>query len=139
MSTILINGNAYAHANVTPLIGGVVIHSISSISYGEEQEKENNFGIGERPVSRGRGPIKPSEVSIEMSMNDVEAIRDSAPNGSLLQVAAFDIPVIFNNGQRVVQHTIKNAEFTNDGVESSTDSKDIKYTFSLVCSHIKFR
>jgi len=137
--SVLINGRAYAHANVTPIVGGTVLHSISSINYGEEQAKENNYGLGERPVSRGQGPIKPKEVTIEMSMNDVEALRDAAPNGSLLQIAAFDIPVIYNNGQRVVQHVIKNAEFTDDGVESTTDNTDIRRSFTLVCSHVKWR
>lgn len=136
--SVLINGKAYAHANIIPMIGGVVIHSITQISYGESQEKENQYGIGKRPVSRGQGPIKPDEVSIEMSMNDVEIIRDNAPNKSLLQIAPFDIPVVYNNGQRVIRDVIKNCEFTTDGRESAVDNKDIKKTFTLISSHVEF-
>lgn len=136
--SVLINGKAYGHANIVPMIGGVVIHSLTAINYGETQEKENNFGIGTRPVSRGQGAIKPDEVSITISMNDVEVIRDNAPGKSLLRISAFDIPVIYNNGQRVIRDVIKNCEFTTDGRESNVDDKDLTRTFTLICSHIEF-
>lgn len=137
--SILINGTAYAHANIVPIIGGVPVQSISAISYGEDQEKEDNFGTGTRPHSRGRGAIRAKEVSITLSMNEVELIRDAAPGGSLLKIAPFDIPVTYDNGQRIVTHIIKNAEFTDDGVESNTGDKDISRSFSLVASHVQWR
>lgn len=137
--SILINGTAYAHANIIPIIGGVPVQSVSAISYGEDQEKEDNFGTGNRPHSRGRGPIKAKEVSITISMNEVERIRDAAPNGSLVQIPPFDIPITYNNGSRIVSHIIKNAEFTDDGVESNTGDKDIAKSFSLIASNVQWR
>ncbi len=85
----LVNGRAYDFAQIVVTILGVPLAGVSAISYAEEQEKTNNFGQGNRPVSRGQGAIDASG-SITISMNDVEALRDVAPDGSLLKIPAFD-------------------------------------------------
>ena len=78
--------------------------------------------------------------SLEVSMNDVEALRDIAPTkGSLLSIPAFDITVMFGNSQGVQTHRLRNCEFTNDGVETSQGDTDVKRTFDLVISHIDYR
>lgn len=134
----LINGRAYDFTQILVKILGAPVASVSAISYTEEQAKENNFGAGSRPVSRGQGAINASG-SITLSMNDVEAIRDVALDGSLLKIEPFDIQVSFLNAQKVVTHVLKNCEFTDDGTETSQDDKDIKRSFNLVISHIKYR
>ncbi len=138
MSVSLINGRAFDYSQIIVNILGVPIVSVSSISYTEEQEKVNNFGTGNRPVSRGQAAIDASG-SIEISMNDVEAIRDVAPSGSLLLIPAFDIVIIFGNPQSVQTHVLKNCEFTNDGVETTQGDTDIKRSFDLVISDIQYR
>jgi hypothetical protein len=138
MSVPLINGRAYDFVQITAVVLGVPLPSISNVNYLEEQEKTNNFGTGNRPVSRGQGPID-SSGSFDISMNDIEALRDAAPNGSLLQIPAFDIVVVYGNPQKPVTHVLKNVEFTNDGVEAAQGDTDIKRTFDVVISHIKYR
>jgi hypothetical protein len=134
----LINGRAYSYVDIIVKMAGVAMPSVSKISYTEEQQKENNWGTGERPSSRGKGKIEP-KASFEISMNDIEAMRDVAPNGSLLKLPPFDIEVHFLNAQKVVTHVIKNCEFISDGVEAGVDDKDIKRTFDLIPSHILYR
>jgi len=138
MSVPLINGKAYDYVGITAIVLGVPLPSISQINYTEEQEKTNNFGTGNRPVSRGKAAIEAS-ASFEISMNDVEALRDVAPDGSLLLIPAFDIIIVYGNPQKPVTHVLKNCEFTNDGVETSQGDTDIKRTFDLVISHVKYR
>jgi hypothetical protein len=131
----LINGRAYDFTQVVVKILGAPVASVSAISYTEEQAKENNFGAGSRPVSRGRGAINASG-SITISMNDVEALRDVSLGGSLLNIQPFDVQVSF---LKVVTHILKNCEFLDDGVEMSQDDKDVKRSFNLVISNIKYR
>lgn len=138
MATPLINGRAYDYAQIQVTILGVPVAGVSAISYSQEQEKVNNFGAGSNPVSRGHGAIDTS-ASITISMNDVEAIRDAAPNGSLLAIPAFDVTVTFLNAQKVVTHVIKNCEFTNDGMEATQGDTNIERAFDLVASHIVYR
>ena len=134
----LINGRAYDFAQIIVTILGVPVASVSAIDYEETQEKKNNYGAGNRPVSRGVGAIETS-ASIEMSMNDIEAIRKVAPNGSLLQVPAFDITVFYGNPQNPVTHVLKNAEFTKDGISIGQGDTDAKYKFDLILSHIVWK
>lgn len=134
----LINGTAYDFAQIIVNILGVPVASVSSIEYEETQEKVNNYGAGNRPVSRGKGAIE-ATATIEMSMNDIEAIRNVALDGSLLNVPSFDITVFFGNPQSPQTHVLKNCEFTNDGIGGSQGDTDLKKSFDLVVSHIKFR
>lgn len=134
----LINGRAFDYGQIIVNVMGVPIPSVTSIEYQEEQEKTNNFGAGRRPVSRGHGTIN-SSASIEMSMTDIEAIRDVAPNGSLLAIPSFDIVVVFGNPQSPKKHTLKNCEFTVDGFSGSLDDTDLTKSFDLVVSHIEFK
>ena len=133
----LINGKAYDYTQILLTILGVPVAGVTSINYTEEQEKTNNFGAGSRPVSRGHGAIECSG-SIELSMNEVEAIRAAAPSGSLLKIPAFTITVTYLNLQKVVTHKLKNCEFLNDGVETSQGDTDIRRTFDLVISDVQY-
>jgi len=138
MATPLINGRAYDYAQIRLTIAGVQVHSVTAISYTEEQEKTNNFGIGNRPVSRGHAAIEAS-ASLTIGMNDVEALRNAAPEGSLLQIPSFDIVVTYDNSQGVVTHIVKNCEFLSDGTEADQGSVNIERSFDLVASHVQYR
>lgn len=138
MSVPLVNGVAYDFTQIVFSMLNVPIAGISSITYAEEQEKVNNFGAGDRPISRGKAAID-ANGSIELSMNEVEAMRDSAPNGSLLKIPAFDITVVYGNPQKPVTHILKNVEFLNDGVDTTQGDTDLKRTFDLVISNVQYR
>ena len=134
----LINGQAYDYTQIIMSVLGVPVAGVTSINYTEEQQKTNNFGAGNRPVSRGRGAIEASG-SIELSMNEIEALRDAAPSGSMLKIPPFEITIVYLNLQKVVTHKLKNVEFTNDGVETSQGDTDIRRTFDIVMSDVKYR
>jgi hypothetical protein len=138
MGMPLVNGRSYDFTSITVSILGVPLVGISAISYTEEQTKENNFGTGNRPVSRGRGAINASG-SIDIHMEDVEKIRQAAPNRSLLQLPAFDIVVVFGNPTNPRVHILKNAEFTSDGVEASQGDTAFVRSFDLVLSHVEYK
>ena len=135
----LVNGRAYDYVNIVLTILGVPIVSVSSINYLEEQEKTNNMGASNRPVSRGHGSID-SNGSIEVSMNDIEALRNVAPDGSLLKIPSFDIVVTFLNSEHMVRnHVLRFCEFLDDGTETSSGDTDVKRTFGLIIGEVKFR
>lgn len=133
----LINGRAYDFAQIRVTMFGNIVPSISAVEYMEEQEKENNFGAGDRPVSRGAGAIN-SSGKLTISMNDVEAIRAATVDGSLLNIPAFDVTVTYLHptASKVVSHILKNCEFINDGVTTAQGDKDVKRDFDIVISHI---
>lgn len=138
MAAPLVNGQAFSYVQITPLFLGVPLVSMSSITYEETQEKVNNFGTGNRPISRGRAAIE-ATGSIELSMNDIEAMREVAPNGSLLAIPASDFVLVFGNPQNVQTHILKNLEFTNDGGAATQGDTDLKLTLNFTISHVQYR
>jgi len=135
---ILVNGRAYSHSEIQIIYLGVPLPSATSIDYGEDQDKAFNHGTGNRPVSLGYGAINASG-SIELSMNDIEALRDVAPNGSLLFIPPGDLLIVFTNPQKPLTHVIKNLVWTTDRPSSSQGDTDIKLTLDFVAAEIKWR
>ena len=138
MALTLVNGRAFSYVDVTLAILNVPIPGLSAINYTEEQDKTNEFGTSNRPVARGVGAINASG-SLEMSMNEVEALRDIAPNGSLLLIPAFEIVIVFGNPGKIQRHVLEAAQFIDDGVEMAAGDTEIKRTFGLIISKIRYR
>jgi hypothetical protein len=135
---VLINGRAFDFSQIIFIVLGVAVPSVSKINYSEDEDTKMNYGTGQRPISYGRGKIE-AKGSIEISMNDSEAIRDVAPNGSFLNIPLFDILVVFGNPQKPERHVIKNVKFTDDGVDTSLGDTDSKKSFTFIASNIKYR
>ena len=138
MAVTLVNGRAYSYVDVTLTILNVPTPGLSAINYTEEQDKTNEFGTSNRPTARGRGAINASG-SLEISMDEVEALRDVAPSGSLLLLPAFDIVVVFGNPGKIQTHVLEAVEFLDAGVELAAGDTEVKRTFGIVMSKIRYR
>lgn len=138
MALPLINGQAFSYSQITTLYLGVPLVSMTSITYEETQEKVDNPGTGNRGISRGRADIK-SSGSMELSMNDIEALREIAPQGSLLLLPSADLLVVFGNLQNVQTHVLKNLEFINDGGTGTQGDTDMKMTLNFIISNVIYR
>lgn len=138
MAQPLINGQAFDYSQIIPVYLGVPLVSMTSITYEETQEKVDNPGTGNRGISRGRADIK-STGSIELSMNDIEALREVAPEGSLLLLPASDFILVFGNPQNIQTHILKNLEFTNDGGTGTQGDTDMKMTLNFIISNVIYR
>ena len=76
--TPLVNGQAYAYADIVVTVLGSPIAGISSISYSDAQEVTENYGAGRFPVSRGLGKIE-SEASMTIDRAELNALIIAAP------------------------------------------------------------
>lgn len=114
MSNPLINGVNYSWANVKLVLFGVPVVGITNIEYKRKQKKENNYGFGIDPVSRGYGN-KEYEGKITLYRDEWNAIIAAAPNRDPLDIPWFDIQVSFA-GTRVqpVLDVLKACEFMED-------------------------
>jgi hypothetical protein len=138
MNTVpLINGSAYDYVHISLSILGVPVVGVKAINYTEEQAKENNYGTGTQPVSRGQGE-KVYTASLELPMEEGEKIRAASPTRALTDIDMFDIVVVHGVVGKVAIHTIKNCEFLDDGVEASSGDAQIVRNFNLIPSHIKY-
>lgn len=135
--TPLINGREYGWGDIVVNISATSVTGIKAIKYEEDQEKENIYGAGRNPVSRGYGRVK-TTGSITLLSATVFAMQAVAPRGKLHNIAPFPIVVSYQpETGPIVKHILKNCEFkktTFDWKEGDM-SKDIE--LELVISHIE--
>lgn len=133
----VINGESYSWANIVLNLFGRSIEGVSAISYKRKQDKQNNYGRGNKPVSRGRGKVE-FEASITLENKEVEAILALLPPGkSLLDIKPFPIVVSFSgDGVALRTHTLQYCEFTEDGIDSKTGDTMIDRVLPLIVGDI---
>lgn len=136
----LVNGVAYSWSQITINILGRPVVGVTSISYTDTQEMENNYGAGNRPISRGYGRIT-TEASITLDMTEIEALQEISPNGRIQEIPEFDVIVSYvPNGQsRTVTHTLRNCRFMSNGREVEEGAMNITQDLELIVSHIDWR
>lgn len=114
MASPLINGVNYSWSNVKLVLFGVPVVGITSIEYKRKQKKDNNYGMGSEPISRGYGN-KEYEGKITLYREEWNAIIQAATNKDPLDIEYFDIQVTFS-GSRVAPQsdTLRACEFLED-------------------------
>lgn len=126
---VLINGVNYSWSNVSVVLFGTPVVGILSIDYSRKQKKDNNYGAGNEPVSRGYG-MKEYDGSIELYTDTWKAIIASSPNRDPLLIAPFDIPVTYSGtGVQPNKDVLRAVEFLEDPL--SGKSGDTKLTVKI--------
>ena len=125
----LVNGVNYSWADIKLILFGQPIQGITQINYSAKQTKDNNYGAGSRPVSRGYGNVE-FEGSIEMYRDEWMKIIAISPNGNPNELPPFSIQIIYG-GSRVLAQTdvLKMVEFTVD--ENKAKQGDTKLLVSI--------
>ena len=132
----LINGREYGWADIVVNIGGVPVTGIRAIKYDEEMEKENIYGAGRNPVSRGYGRVK-STASITLLSGTVMALRAKAPKGQLFRIAPFPVTVSYQpEAGPLVTHILKNCEFKKSAFDWKEGDMSKEIELELIISHI---
>lgn len=135
--TPLINGTSYAWSNVSVVLFGVPVVGIVAIDYVEKQKKENLFGAGQRAIQRGYGNIEP-DGSIELYLDEWKRIIAASPNRNPLQIAPFDIQVVFG-GDRVQadKDVLRSVEFLENPMGSKQGDTKITVKIPLIIASIE--
>ncbi|SMC75365.1 hypothetical protein [Chryseobacterium sp. YR221] len=132
----LINGREYGWSDIVVNIGGVPVTGIRAVKYEEEQEKENIYGAGRNPVSRGYGRVK-ATASITLLSGTLFALKSKAPKGQLHRIAPFTVVVSYQpESGPVVTHLLKNAEFKKTAFDWKEGDMSKEIELELLISHI---
>jgi len=132
----LINGTAYSWSQVVINILNQRVTGVKKIMYKESEEIQDNYGAGNRPVSRSFGKIE-TEGSIELFMSEIEALTAAISTGRLQDIPEFDVVVSYlpNNGT-IVSHVLKNCRFKTNGREASEGDLEITEEIELQIAEI---
>lgn len=135
----LVNGTAYSWSQITVNILGIPVAGVTGVSYTEEQEMQDNYGAGNRPVSRGYGNIT-TEGSVTLHMEEVEALQAAVTTGRLQDIPEFDIVVAFlPEGGVITTHTLKNCRFKTNGRELEQNQMAIEVELDLQIAQILWK
>ena len=136
MATPLINGVSYGWGNITLTLFGIPVVGITKIDYKAKQTKENLYGAGYKPVSRGYGKYE-YEGSIEIYTEEWKRIIASSPDNDPLSIAPFDINVVFSGNRTLTtKDTLKMVEFLENPLSVSEGDTSIKVTIPLIIGDI---
>ena len=135
----LINGRSDDWSQITCNIGGVPVAGIVAIAYEESHEIADNYGAGNRPISRGFGIIE-SSGSVTLSMTEIERIQLAAPNGLLSGIPEFDINVTFASADGLpANHTLKSCRFKGNKRDMSQGDTTVEVELDLMIAEIKWQ
>lgn len=132
MAKPLINGFEYSFADIQVKIGAAEIYGITELNYDIEQAKENIYGAGENPVSRGRG-TKQFTASMTLLGSEIEILRRLG-SGDLTNLAAFDLQVSYTppDVTKLTTHILQNCEFTQSPAGGATGDTSLPQTINFV-------
>jgi len=138
MATPLINGINYNWAGIKVVLFGVPVVGITKISYKTKQKKENNYGLGTEPISRGYGN-KEYEGSIELYMDEWKRIIEAAPGRDPLAIAPFDIQVLYGNNALAPdkKDVLRMVEFMENPLDASQGDTKLTVTIPLIIAAIE--
>ena len=136
MAIPLINGKSYDWAQIIVTVAGSPKAECRAISYKATQEKQNNYGQGANPTSRGRGR-KTYEGSLTLSLVDLEALRDVSPNRDILDLPMFTITVTWAGADLIpLNHVLKNVDFTEDDITAAEGDMGLSVEIPFIFSHV---
>lgn len=137
----LINGIEYGWSDIKANFLGRTCEGIAAIEYSDTREKQNNWGRGKQPVSRGRGKYE-AKCKLTISMKEMEAIQRALPKGGRIQdIPMFPINISFDpedGSSPIVRDRINNAEFTNKTRTIKIGDGEILHECEMIISDIEW-
>ena len=139
MAQPFINGVRHSWGSIQIMLLGRLVTGISEVMYKDSQAKENHYGAGNMPVSRGNGQYK-AEASIKLDKYEVEAIQAAIGGKRIQEIDPFDIIVTYMpEGQdELVTDIIRNCEFTANERTTKSGDTTIGVPIPLITSHIQW-
>jgi len=137
MGQVLFNGKAFSASSITVTVAGIDIASVATLNIVETADKQNNYGFGTQPTSRGRG-FDEYTCAIEMAYKDVQKLRNIVGSRRLLDIPAFDVLAVMDNGETIARIRARNAEFMEDGIEVSGGDPEVKREYPLIIAGVDY-
>jgi len=133
----VINGDEYNFSTTSLILFGREVEGIQEFNYTRRRGKNNIIGRGGKVVARTRGNYE-YEGSISIHAKEYRAILASIPEGmSLVDLPPFNLPITFDNGERVYTDMLEYVEFTEEPMTTSAGDENILYVLPLIIGEIR--
>ena len=134
MAEITRNGKAYDSVDCECFMNGVAVE-ITSATYGNEQEHQLNYGLGQKPSSWSAGKRTPS-CTLGIMMHDIVPIELAASSGSILDIKPFWVIFTFTNEFNIIVTDKVLVKFQNEGREV-TGEMGLKKEYTMFALDVK--
>ena len=134
MADITRNGKAYDSVDCECFVSGVLLE-ITTATYGNEQEHQLNWTLGQKPTSWSSGKRTPS-CTIGIMMHDITPIELAAKGGSILDIKPFWVIFTFTNEFNVIVTDKVLVKFQNEGREV-TGEMGLKKEYTMFALDVK--
>ncbi len=134
------NGVNYSWENSSIIIFNMPLVGITKISIKSKQAKDNNYGLGNKPISRGYGN-KEYDMSISVYFDELAKwINAVSPDGDILDIPYFDFPMVLS-GKRVLAKKVivRAAEFLESPFETAQGDTKIIVDLPLVIAGVDWK
>jgi hypothetical protein len=132
------NGVNESWINLSVILFGVPLIGITKLTVTANQAKENNYGMGAEPVSRGYGR-KEYSGSMTVYLDEIKKILSASPNRNLLDIPMFDIPLLFASSRTSPYKVVlKAVEFMSNGIDTTEGDTKILTEIPLVIGGIQW-
>ncbi len=82
---VMINGVVHSWSNLVVNVAGMVVTGITVLNYNDEQQIDDIYGAGQKPIGRGYGRIT-SSGSITLLREEIESLRAASSTGRLQDI-----------------------------------------------------
>lgn len=112
------------------------LEGITELEYNDEQEIENVYGAGTKPIGEAEGNYS-AQASVTLHFEEQRALLASLKPGQRIQdIPAFPIVVVFEVDGVVYRDVIRHCRFKNNGVAVKQNDKTISHKYDLKVSSI---
>ena len=135
----LINGNNFDWGSIrlSLLNNNYIVYGVTSIEYGRKQLRENNYGIGNEPISRGFGNYEYS-CTMDLYKDELVAMAKSTGFLDILDIPSFNIVVSYQKGTNIYTDILNNALFMENPVKTKQNDTKIIVTVPILIAGIKY-
>ena len=134
MGQITRNGKAYDSVDFMATLNGVPIE-VTTATYGNEQEHQLNWTLGQKPSSWSAGKRTPS-CTLGFMMHDIVPIELAAQGGSILYLKPFWVIMTFTNEFNIIVVDKVLVKFQNEGREV-TGEMGLKKEYTMFALDVK--
>lgn len=134
MADITRNGKAYDSVDCECFINGVTTE-ITTANYGNEQEHQLNWTLGQNATSWSSGKRTPS-CTIGIMMHDITPIELAAKGGSILDIKPFWVIFTFTNEFNLIVTDKVLVKFQNEG-RDVTGEMGLKKEYTMFALEVK--
>lgn len=127
----------YDWSAVSVKFDGEDIAGLLACKYKTEQEKEEIYGKGNKPISIQKGNKKYSG-EVKLHKSELDKMIEKAPNKELEDVPYFDVVINFlSEGGNTCSRTLKNCQFTECEEDISQGDKFMKITLPVIALDVE--